>query len=519
MASESALRRFVLDPAEAQPTAEAVRDAGSGEVVTREALAARVRRAAARLAAAGVRPEERILLALVDRSAFLEAFWGTMYLGAIPVPMSTLLPEGDYAFVLADARAVGLVFSPELDGTAGAAGRAALAVPEAAGRTLRFVLEEDELTRSPEAAPSPPPLFPAADDDDAYWLYTSGTTGFPKAARHRHADLAFCTDAYAVGVLGMGPEDRCYSVAKLFFAYGLGNAGYFPAGTGASAVLNPRRPDPLAVAEHVRDHEVTLFFAVPTFYAALLRADLPDDAFRSVRLAVSAGEALPAELFRRFRQRFGVEILDGIGTTELGHIFLSNRPGNAMPGSSGTPVTGYEVVLRDDAGDPVPDGELGNLWVAGESVTAGYFRRTALNRTVLQGRFMRTGDVYVRDPAGHFVYQGRTDDMLKVGGIWVSPAEVEACITEMEDIVECAVVGREDTAGLVKPEAFVVPGEACDRDTLGDRVQAHVKARLAPYKYPRWVAVVDDLPKTATGKIQRFKLRDRTDGARPGAGP
>jgi benzoate-CoA ligase family protein len=305
----------------------------------------------------------------------------------------------------------------------------------------------------------------------------------------------------------MTAEDRVYSVAKLFFAYGLGNAGYFPADTGACAILNPARPDPVAVAEHVRTHRPTLFFGVPTFYAALLAADLAPDTFESVRIAVSAGEGLPADIHRRFGERFGVEILDGIGTTEILHVFVSNRPGESVPGTSGVPVEGYDVELRDGDGNPVPDGEPGNLWVAGESVTVGYWNRTKQNRAVLQGRFMATGDEYVRDADGFFRYLGRSDDMLKVGGLWVSPAEVESCIVELPDVVQAAVVGAETGDGLVKPRAFVV-GAPASAEGLGERVQAHVRQRLAPYKYPRWVEVVDELPTTATGKVKRYLLRE-----------
>ena len=359
------------------------------------------------------------------------------------------------------------------------------------------------------SAGDPPPVFPASDDDVAFWLYTSGTTGFPKGARHRHVDLGFCTDAYARGVLGMTADDRVYSVAKLFFAYGLGNSGYFPPDTGATAILNAARPDPAAVAGHVREHRPTLFFGVPTFYAALLNADLPSDTFESVRLGISAGESLPAEIYRRFRERFGVEILDGIGTTEILHIFVSNRPGRSKPGTTGVPVPGYEIELRDAQGVAVPDGEPGNLWVAGESVTIGYWNRTAQNRAVLHGPFMATGDQYVREEDGSFVYLGRSDDMLKVGGIWVSPAEVESCIVEMADVVQVAVVGCDPGDGLVKPRAFVVAAAGADPVTLPEKVQAHVREHLAPYKYPRWVELVEELPTTATGKVKRYVLRRR----------
>jgi benzoate-CoA ligase family protein len=504
----NAVQRFVVAPAAEAAERVLYLDAVSGRAWTRAEVADGVGRAAAVLAGHGVRPEQRILLALADTPTFMSFFWGAMWLGAVPVPVSTMLTVDDYRFLLDDSRSVGLVVSESFVATAGAA---------AADRPhLRFVLVDGTPTTAghePVAAAlasagSAPPMFPASEDDVAFWLYTSGTTGFPKGARHRHADLACCTDGYARGVLGMGPDDRAYSVAKLFFAYGLGNAGYFPAATGGSAVLNPGRPDPVQVGEHVRAYRPTLFFGVPTFYAALLNAELPTDTFGSVRLAVSAGEPLPADIHRRFGKRFGVEILDGIGTTEILHIFVSNRPGRSVPGTSGTPVPGYDVELRGADGERVAGGEPGNLWVAGESVTVGYWNRTAQNRNVLHGRFIATGDQYTIDPDGNFVYLGRSDDMLKVGGIWVSPAEVEACIVEMPDVVQAAVVGADSGDGLVKPRAFVVPTGDADRDALPEKVRAHVREHLAPYKYPRWVEVLDELPTTATGKVKRYLLRE-----------
>jgi len=509
----SSVLRFVIEPARIAPDAALLTDASTGQTWSRGEVADHVRRAAAVLLDRGVQPEQRVLLVLTDTPTFLAFFWGAIWIGAVPVPVSTMLTEADYRFLLSDSRAVGLVVS----GAINPAVAAAIDAAEADAPRLLFTLIDGETVPGADRvadalarAGSPPAVFPASTDDVAFWLYTSGTTGFPKGARHRHADLDCCVDRYAVGVLGMDHRDRVYSVAKLFFAYGLGNSGYFPPATGASAILNPGRPDPNEVAAHVRAYEPTLFFGVPTFYAALLNADLPADTFASVRLAVSAGEALPADLHRRFGDRFGVEILDGIGTTEILHIFVSNRPGASVPGTSGVPVPGYEVELRDADGVPVPDGEPGNLWVAGESVTVGYWNRTEQNRSVLHGRFMATGDEYRRDPEhGHLVHLGRTDDMLKVGGIWVSPAEVEACIVELDDVVQAAVVGAEPGDGLVKPRAFVVATGDADRAGLPERVQAHVRARLAPYKYPRWVEIVDELPTTATGKVKRYLLRER----------
>jgi benzoate-CoA ligase family protein len=509
-ATGNAVERFVLAPERAAPDAPLFVDAPTGASSTRRDVADNVRRAAAALLARGVQAEQRVLLVLADTPTFLSFLWGAMWIGAVPVPVSTMLAEADYRFLLDDSRAVALVVGAQFAATAGAA---------AAGQAfLRCVLVDGDadldgaetVAGALTAAGPAPEVFPASSDDVAFWLYTSGTTGFPKGARHRHVDLDCCVDRYAVGVLGMDGHDRVYSVAKLFFAYGLGNAGYFPAATGACAILNPARPEPLAVAEHVRTYEPTLFFGVPTFYAALLDADLPTDTFASVRYAISAGEALPSDLHRRFRERFGVEILDGIGTTEILHIFVSNLPGASIGGTSGVPVPGYEIELRDGRGEPVPDGEPGNLWVAGESVTVGYWNRTEQNRRMLHGRFMATGDEYVRRPDdGHYVYLGRSDDMLKVGGIWVSPAEVEGCIIELDEVVQVAVVGGDAGDGLVKPRAFVVATAGTDPAALPERVQSHVRERLAPYKYPRWVEIVDELPTTATGKIKRYLLRDR----------
>ena len=496
MSDANAVRRFLVAPADADPDAVAVLDAPSGSARTRAGMVDHARRAAAELVARGVQPEQRVMLVLADTAAFLDFFWGAMWIGAVPVPVSTMLTEKDYRFLLEDSRAVGLVHSAEFAGTAGTA---ASDQP-----FLRWVIEEGGAL----AHADPGPIFPSTADDVAFWLYTSGTTGFPKGAMHRHADLGFCTDAYARGVLGMTAADRVYSVAKLFFAYGLGNGGYFPADTGATAILNPARPLPGEVADHVRTHRPTLFFGVPTFYAGLLATDVAADTFESVRLGVSAGEPLPAEIHRRFRERFGVEILDGIGTTELAHVFITNWPGRSKGGSSGTAVPGYEIELRDESGAPAAAGEPGRLFVAGESVMVGYWNRTERNRATLNGRFLATGDTYRQEADGTYTCLGRDDDMLKVGGIWVSPAEVEATIAELDTVVMAAVVGAEDEHGLVKPKAFVVPTPSADRAALADEVVAHVRSRLAPYKYPRWVEVVDELPTTATGKIKRYLLRE-----------
>jgi benzoate-CoA ligase len=350
---------------------------------------------------------------------------------------------------------------------------------------------------------------PTSRDDSAFWLYSSGSTGFPKGAVHLQHDMVVCAETYAKRVLGIRESDRVYSAAKLFFAYGLGNAGYFPLSVGAHALLYPQRPTPLAVFELIARQRPTLFFGVPTLYAGMLAVP---DAERydtsSLRLCVSAGEALPAELYQRWRERFGVEILDGIGTTETLHMFISNRPGAVRPGSSGLPVPGYQTAIVDEGGRPVPRGEIGNLRIHGDSTMACYWNQPEKTRQALDGPWIQTGDKYYQDEEGYFWYCGRSDDMLKVGGIWVSPIEVEATLVAHAAVLEVAVVGHQDAEQLVKPKAFVVLKDAATPSPeLAAELREFVKGRIAPYKAPRWVEFVAELPKTATGKIQRFKLR------------
>jgi benzoate-CoA ligase len=348
-------------------------------------------------------------------------------------------------------------------------------------------------------------------DDAAFWLYSSGSTGFPKGAVHLHHDMVVCQETYARQVLGIRETDRVYSAAKLFFAYGLGNAGYFPMGVGGQSILYPHRPTPESVFEILARHRPTIFFGVPTLYAAMLAVKEAERRYdlSALRLCVSAGEALPDELYARWRERFGVEVLDGIGTTEILHIFLSNRPGAARPGSTGQAVPGYEAILVDDEGHPVPRGEIGNLRVKGDSTMAYYWNKHDKTKETLFGAWIQTGDKYHQDEDGYFWYAGRADDMLKVGGIWVSPIEVEATLIRHPAVLEAAVVGKEDTDRLVKPKAFVVLKEpAAGGATLAEELKRFVKDKIAPYKYPRWIDFVAELPKTATGKIQRFKLRD-----------
>ncbi|HXH81884.1 MAG TPA: benzoate-CoA ligase family protein [Candidatus Tectomicrobia bacterium] len=457
----------------------------------------------------GVRMEDRVFVLCLDAPEFLGAFWGAIKIGAVPIPCNTLMRTADYAYFLRDSRARAAIVSSALLAEAGPAIAQSPYLEHvlvANGPTGDYLSYEDRIARA-SAALTP---APTSRDDAAFWLYSSGSTGFPKGAVHLHHDMVVCQETYAKHVLGIRPDDRCFSAAKLFFAYGLGNTGYFPMGVGAQSILFPRRPTPESVFEIITRHRPTLFFGIPTLYAGMLTVKEAERRFdlSSLRLCVSAGEALPDELYKRWRERFGVEVIDGIGTTEILHIFLSNRPGAARPGSSGLPVPGYEAIIVDDDGHPVPRGEIGNLRVKGDSIMAYYWNKHEKTKTTLYGPWIQTGDKYYQDEDGYFWYAGRADDMLKVGGIWVSPVEVEATLVRHPAVLEAAVVGREDEERLVKPHAFVVLKDAAAAGPqLADELKHFVKDKIAPYKYPRWIDFVPELPKTATGKIQRFKLR------------
>src|SRR6266540_633686 len=458
----------------------------------------------------GVRMEERVLLLLRDSPEFVYAFWGAIRIGAVPIPANTLLKPRDYEYMLNDSRAVAAVASDDLAPAveairprlkylkhlvvAGEAGSGRLALADL------LAGESDTLTPAE-----------TTKDDVVFWLYTSGTTGVPKAAVHLHHDMPICCEAYGRHVLEIGPEDRTFSVAKLFFAYGLGNALYFPFHVGASTVLYPGRPEPAKVFDVITRERPTLFYAVPTAYAAMLQVPDAERLYDlgSVRVCSSAGEPLPKTIYQRWLERFGLEILDGIGSTELCHTFIANRRGKVRPGSSGTVVPGYEAKLVDDAGRDVAIGEVGNLIVKGDSACACYWNQPERTKQTIEGGWVRTGDKYTRDADGYFWYAGRTDDMIKASGMWVSPAEVESALAEHPAVVEAGVVGAEDKDELVKPLAFVVLARGHSAGpALEAELKAFVKERLAPYKYPRWIVFVDELPKTATGKIQRFKLRE-----------
>jgi benzoate-CoA ligase family protein len=457
----------------------------------------------------GVQPEQRVVCLLLDSPAFLGAFWGAVKVGAIPIPVNTMMRGQDYLYFLNDSRAPVAVISEPLLAEAGPIlGEAkylkhVVVVGKASGKQLGFDDWVGKASRKLEAADT-------SKDDPAFWLYSSGSTGRPKGAVHLHHDMVYCSETYATQVLGMTEQDRTVSAAKLFFAYGLGNNMYFPMHVGGQGVLYPHRPMPEAMFELIHRHKPTLFFGVPTLYAAMLQVKEAEKRFdlSSLRFCISAGEALPEELYKRWREKFDVEVLDGIGTTEILHIFLSNRPGKVRAGSTGMPVPGYEAILVDDEGHPVPQGEIGNLRVKGGSTMAYYWNQHEKTKETLFGHWIQTGDKYYQDTDGYFFYCGRADDMLKVGGIWVSPVEVENTLVGHPAVLEAAVVGQEDTDKLVKPRAFVVlkEGQSGSRQ-LEAELKGFVKDKIAPYKYPRWIEFVSELPKTATGKIQRFKLR------------
>jgi benzoate-CoA ligase family protein len=468
-----------------------------------------------------VRPEERVMLMLLDTTAFAYAFFGAMKIGAVAVPTNTLLKPPDYRFLLEDSRASILVISEALLPMIADLPRSEL-------RRLRHVIVDG--TRVPAGCVGFEDVLnsgtttldaePTTRDDAALWLYSSGSTGVPKACVHLHHDMVVCAELFGKGVLGITPADRTFSVAKLFFAYGLGNALYFPLAVGATTILHPGPPTAARVFEIIERHRPTIFYSVPTAYGMLLaETRSPEFDLSSVRLAVSAGEALPPALFDRFKARFGIEILDGIGSTEALHMFISNRPDAVKPGSSGQLVAGYDARILDDHGQQVPDGEIGNLWVGGDSVCAAYWNQHQKSMQTIQGSWLRTGDKYRRDADGWYWYAGRTDDMLKVGGQWVSPVEVENALIAHPAVQECAVIGDEGRDGLVKPIAFVVTRAGVREDeALALELETFVRSRLADFKRPRRVVFARELPKTATGKIQRFKLRELARQANRAAG-
>jgi benzoate-CoA ligase len=475
--------------------------------ITYGQLATQVNRAANALLSLGMQREDRVMLALLDTIDFPVVFLGAIKAGIVPIAANTLLTAADFEFMLRDSRATALVVSeallptflpllPKLPQI-----KHVIVPGHASGGQHNLTMLLD--AASPEFSPAD-----TSADDPCFWLYSSGSTGTPKGTVHLHSHLILTAELYARPVLGIVESDVVYSAAKLFFAYGLGNGLTFPMSVGATAVLFNGRPTPDAVFDILKRHQPTIFYGVPTLYAGMLASPaLPKRSEVALRVCTSAGEALPADIGKRFNEHFGVEILDGIGSTEMLHIFISNQPGKVRYGTTGQPVPGYEIRLLDENGAPVPIGEIGEMQVSGPTSALYYWNNRERTKNTFLGPWTRSGDKYIRDADGYYTYCGRNDDMLKVGGIYVSPFEVEAALQTHPAVLEAAVVGKDDEEHLVKPKAYVVlkPGQAADIAML----QAHVKSKLAPYKYPRWVEFVDELPKTATGKIQRFKLRGK----------
>jgi benzoate-CoA ligase family protein len=477
-------------------------------------LADRAERFGQALRMLGIRREERILICLTDTIDWPTAFLGAIKAGVVAVPVNTLLTEDDYAYMLEDSRARLLVLSGELYPKFAAAIAASkdLAHVIVSGDDVHGHTRFDDLLAT---APAEPFTAPTTRDDMCFWLYTSGSTGKPKGAVHTHADLKLTDDLYAKPVIGITEKDVCYSVAKLFFAYGLGNALTFPMSAGATTVLLSSRPTPDVVAELLQKHQVTVFYAVPTFYAGFLASPVaPERAALKLRCCISAGEALPPEVGRRWRERYGVDVLDGIGSTEMLHIYISNRPGAVKYGTSGQRLPGYELRLIDDGGNEIKKrGEMGELQVRGPTSAVMYWNKREQSRATFLGEWTRTGDKYLEDEDGYFVSCGRRDDMLKVSGMYVSPFEVEGALQSHPDVLEVAVVGWPDDDKLIKPKAFVVlKSPEKGGSDFARTLQDHCRKNLAPYKYPRWIEFRADLPKTATGKIQRFKLRAEAEG-------
>lgn len=474
--------------------------------VTYGELAANVDRCGNALLGLGLKAGERMLMVVKDCPEFFYLFWGAIKAGIVPVPLNTLLRSGDYSYMIQDSGCAAILWSPEF------AGEVVPAVQQAKPR-VAMPVEGEGTVFKPLLAAAPTGLepVPAGPDAECFWLYSSGSTGRPKGAVHRHRDMVATSQLYGVDTLGMREDDIFFSAAKLFFAYGLGNGMTFPLWVGGTAALLEARPTPQTTFEIIDKFKPTLYFGVPTLYAAQIQAldagAKPD--LSSIRYCVSAGEALPADIFRRWQEKTGLVILDGIGSTEALHIFISNRAGAHRPGTSGKLVEGYEARIVDENGNRVAAGDSGQLHIKGPSTAAYYWNNAEKTaQTMLADDWLNTGDTYVCDAEGYYTYCGRNDDMLKVGGIWCSPFEIEGALVSFAKVLEAAVVGREDGAGLVKPEAWIVlregtePSEKLEQDLL-----QHCKSTLAPYKYPRWFHFVDELPKTATGKIQRFKLR------------
>jgi benzoate-CoA ligase len=456
----------------------------------------------------GIEIENRVMLLFPDCPQFFYNFLGAIKIGAVAVPVNTLLRPNDYLYVLNDCRTKVLVVSedfvhlvePILDKAkylkhivvAGKAGPGQIAFDDL------IAGQSEELSPAETCA-----------DDVAFWVYSSGTTGLPKGVVHLHHDMIYAADTYTKEVLALTPEDVMYSTSKLFFSYGLGNALYYPLRNGAATVLCPERPDPKVVKEVIKKYQPTLLFSVPTTYAALLQtADNSPNAYQGLRLCVSSGEPLPEILYTRWKNQYDIEIIDGMGCSEACNTFISNRPRAVVPGSAGKVLPGYEVRIVDESGNVLPHGEIGTMQVKGDSLAAGYWNQHEKTKDSFLGHWFTTGDRFYQDEGENLWYMGRADDMLKVGGIWVSPIEVERTIMRHDSVLECGVVGKEDDNNLIKPKAFIVLKDDYQAsEQLEKEIKDFVKEQIAHYKYPRWIQFVSELPKTATGKIQRYKLR------------
>jgi 4-hydroxybenzoate-CoA ligase len=475
-------------------------------------------RFAAALADLGLRPEERLAILLYDSIDFPVAFWGALRAGIVALPLNTLPTAEQYAYILADSRASAIVVAAPL-------AKALFPILNRLPRLRTIIIAgDDERARAAFASrrvcdfadiveSGTTRLFtaPTLSDEVAFWLYTSGSTGEPKGVKHVHTTPMAAARLMGRQVIGMREDDVVFSAAKLFFSYGMGNAMAFPMSVGATTVLLSQRPTAEAVFETMSRHRPTVFFGVPTLFATLLAHPQMRRGGGSdrLRLAISAGEALPAPLGERWRAAAGVDVLDGIGSTEMFQTFLSNRSDDIRSGTTGKPVHGYELKIVDETGSLVADGESGELIVRGPTAGEGYWNQRSRSRRTFVGEWTHTGDKFFRDRDGYYHYCGRTDDMFKVSGMWVSPFEVEAALASHEAVLEAAVIGKLDSDGLVKPKAFIVlrTGYA-ESEQLIETLRIHVKAAAGPWKYPRWFAIRSDLPRTATGKIQRFKLRD-----------